>query len=650
MIKTVFISIVLSFLMVPVALGMTQEKIHPWLLERLGTGKQMEFLLVMKDSADLSQAELLKGKREKGRFVHDSLRNTAEQSQAPIRAWLKARGVEYSAFTIVNALLVKGDRALMESLARRDDIARIEGNPEIRNILPQPEAIRLTPASPDVVEWNISQVRAPEMWALGITGSGIVVGGQDTGYRWTHDALKSKYRGWNGSTADHNYNWHDAVHSGGGACGADAAAPCDDYGHGTHTMGTVLGDDGGANQTGVAPGAKWIGCRNMNQGVGTPTTYLECFEFFLAPYPLGGTTAQGDSTKAPDLTVNSWSCTSSEGCSALTLETAVNNMKAAGIMTIVSAGNSGPSCGSVATPPAIYGSAYTVGSTTSAYAISNSSSRGPASFTGLVKPDIMAPGNGVRSAASGSDSAYTTMSGTSMAAPHVAGAVALLWSSSPNYRHDQDATQSLLNSSAMKLTSIVEGCGGDYVNGPNNSWGNGLLDLVAAHAAADAVKLTVTLQGTGSGIVTSDPAGFMCSTGTCNALFDSDSGIKLVATPGTISTFGGWSGVCSGIGNCTLTMTENKTVNAAFDPAPKAKNARTGIEYTALQTAYSEAQPGDILWLLEDLFANDWTIGKSLSLKGGYNGAFSGQVGYTTLQGVLVMQSGSVVVERFIVK
>jgi hypothetical protein len=188
------------------------------------------------------------------------------------------------------------------------------------------------------------------------------------------------------------------------------------------------------------------------------------------------------------------------------------------------------------------------------------------------------------------------------------------------------------------------------MNGPNNSWGNGLLDLVAAHAAADAVKLTVTLQGTGSGIVTSDPAGFMCSTGTCNALFDSGSGIKLGARPGTISTFGGWSGACSGYADCTLTMTENRTVNAAFNPAPKAKNPRTAIEYTTLQTAYSEAQPGDILWLLEDLFTFDWTLGKNLSLMGGYNGAFSAPVGYTALQGTLEFQYGSVVVDRLIVK
>jgi subtilisin family serine protease len=92
-----------------------------------------------------------------------------------------------------------------------------------------------------------------------------VIGDADTGVRWTHTYIKNAYRGWNGSTADHNYNWHDAVHSGGGVCGANTTAPCDDSGHGTHTVGTLVGDDG-TNKTGVAPGAKWIGLPEHEPG------------------------------------------------------------------------------------------------------------------------------------------------------------------------------------------------------------------------------------------------------------------------------------------------------------------------------------------------------------------------------------------------
>src|SRR5690606_33582570 len=118
--------------------------------------------------------------------------------------------------------------------------------------------------APLAIEWGVNKVRAPLVWAAGFTGQGIVIAGQDTGIRWTHNAIKAKYRGWNGSSADHNHNWHDAIHVTGSSCGADAMAPCDDNGHGSHTIGTMLGDDGGSNQVGVAPGARWIGCRNMN--------------------------------------------------------------------------------------------------------------------------------------------------------------------------------------------------------------------------------------------------------------------------------------------------------------------------------------------------------------------------------------------------
>ena len=119
--------------------------------------------------------------------------------------------------------------------------------------------------------------------------------------------------------------------------------PCDEYGHGTHTMGTMVGDDGGSNQIGMAPGAKWIGCRNMdNGGVGTPASYTECFDWFLAPYPIGGNPSQGDPTKAPDVISNSWTCPPGEGCSYDTLITVVNNVRAAGIVVVAAASNSGP--------------------------------------------------------------------------------------------------------------------------------------------------------------------------------------------------------------------------------------------------------------------------------------------------------------------
>ena len=459
------------------------DKIAPWVLAQTAGGAEAEFLVVLVAQADLRGTAQLQTKAEKGRYVYDTLWRTAQSSQAPLLAWLKARGVEHRAYYIVNLIWVKGDADLVRALAARPDVARIEGNPRVYNALSQPERPFdvLLAAAPDAIEPNITYVRAPEVWAMGFTGQGVVVGGQDTGYAWTHPALQPHYRGWDGATADHDYNWHDSIHSGGGSCGADSLVPCDDYSHGTHTMGTVVGDDGGTNQIGMAPGAQWIGCRNMDVGYGTPATYLECFEFFLAPYPVGGTPAQGDPSKAPDVTNNSWTCPSSEGCSWGTLQAAVEAQRAAGIMTVVSAGNAGPSCSTVSDPPAIYAAVYTVGAlSTGTDTIASLSGRGPVTVDGSNrrKPDIAAPGTNVRSCVLNGN--YGTKTGTSMAAPHVAGAIALLWSANPALKNQITATEQLLNENAFHIDSTACSSSG----WPNNTYGYGRLDVKAAVDAA----------------------------------------------------------------------------------------------------------------------------------------------------------------------
>ncbi len=473
------------------------DKIHPWLLDKAKNGNEIEFIVKMKARPDLSLAYKIKDKENRVRYVYQTLLKAANESQEELRRSLESRGISYRWFYTTNALLVKGNLNLIYEIAQRDDVEGIYGNPEIKHILPVPEDEILTPAKfldeLLAIEWNVNKVKAPQVWAMGHRGEGVVVGAQDTGYRWTHAAVKNQYRGWNGTTADHNYNWHDSIHppASGGSCGTDSPVPCDDDGHGTHTIGTVLGSDYNpgsgqnctsttTNQIGVAPCARWIGCRNMDQGTGTPARYIECFDFFLAPYPVGGNPNQGDPSKAPDLTTNSWGCPSSEGCSWNTLQDSVNAHYAAGIMFVAAAGNDGSSCGSVNDPPALYQNTYTIGSTTSTDSMSSFSSRGPADYTNLMKPNVVTPGSNVRSSYNSSDTAYTTMSGTSMATPCAAGVVTLLWSCFPTMKNDIPTTMNVLNSTATRLTSIVESCGGDYVNGPNNTWGYGLLNAQAA--------------------------------------------------------------------------------------------------------------------------------------------------------------------------
>ncbi|MGH9765797.1 MAG: S8 family serine peptidase [Blastocatellia bacterium] len=457
------------------------RKLSPWLLQKTANGEEAEFLVVLENQADLSGADSLETKEEKGRYVFETLLARASETQPRLLGWLEERGIGYRAFYIVNAVLVKGSREVALELAARDDVASIEGNPQLRGVQPigveGNDAMNLV-SSQQTVEPGVNSIRAPEVWALGFTGQGLVIGGQDTGVMWDHPALRNQYRGWDGVNASHDYNWHDSIRSQGGVCGFDSKTPCDDHNHGTHTLGSAVGTEGAVNQIGVAPGAKFIACRNMDRGVGTPATYLECFEFFLAPYPVGGAPAQGDPSKAPDITTHSWSCPPSDGCSPDTLKSAVEAQRAAGIMTVVAAGNEGRiGCSSVVDPPAFYDANYSVGAFNAITGeIAGFSSRGPVTIDGSnrVKPDITAPGVSVRSGVR--SGGYASLSGTSMATPHVAGAVAVLWSARSELRGKIDLTENILNESAVRVET--SDCGGGIPQ--NNVYGFGRLDIKAA--------------------------------------------------------------------------------------------------------------------------------------------------------------------------
>ena len=326
--------------------------------------------------------------------------------------------------------------------------------------------------------------------------------------RWTHEALKPRYRGWNGTSASHDYNWHDSVHvqNPGNPCPASGTQPCDDDvllggGHGTHTVGTMVGSGpdrlGEKNGIGMAPDAKWIACRNMNHGLGVVPTYLECMQWFLAPTRVDGTGA--DSSKAPDVVNNSWGCV--EGCPPPALQDSLQASRAAGIFYAVSAGNDGvglpapaAGCSTIYHPLARYPEAFTVGSTTwNTDTISEFSSRGPTVLGAppaplLLKPNITAPGSNIRSALQTSDSAYGSLSGTSMAGPHVAGLVALLISANPGLRGDVDELEDIIEQTAVKKTT-TEGCGGDTATQvPNNTYGWGRIDALAAVQKAVALR------------------------------------------------------------------------------------------------------------------------------------------------------------------
>ena len=511
---------------------------------QLATGDDIPMLVVLDDQPEpaqlLAAAALAAAADRSARadVLYRGLTAHATAAQADLRAWLDAQGVAYRPFYLVNMIRVVGDAELAAALARRPEVARLEADPEVRQTLTVATTTRLAtawlhasddPTTTAVLPWGLTTTRADQVWALGYTGQNIVVASQDTGVEWDHPALQPRYRGWDGATADHANNWFDAWGIDGrpARCSSDPQVPCDDHGHGTHTVGTMDGQAVGAEpQLGMAPDAEWIGCRNMRNGVGTPSSYTACFEFFLAPYPQGGDPfTDGNPALAPHIVNNSWTCPGYEGCDATSLRQVVETVRAAGIFVIAAAGNSGPACSTVNAPIAIHDATFTVGATNQTDTLATFSSRGPVTVdgSGRAKPDISAPGVGVYSTYL--NDGYSTLSGTSMASPHTSGAAALLWSAAPALIGRIDLSEQVLIKSATPIPTAT--CSTDGVaTSPNALYGYGRLDVLAAvemaqaparaaiavqTCAGDAVAgATVSLTDATTGYVNSagtDPAG-----------------------------------------------------------------------------------------------------------------------------------------------
>lgn len=478
-----------------------QQKVTSTLLDKTRDGQSVPFLVLLTEQADVSGADRLETKVAKATYVFQQLKHTADGSQQEIKTFLEEHQIPFESLFIVNAIRTEGNADLIRQLALRKDVRRLLDNPALR--FPEPaEWSAPSPAEPrGQIEWGIDKINADEVWALGFRGQGVVVGGEDTGYDWTHPALKKKYRGYDEvhDTTDHNYHWHDAIHTTSplnsdtlNPCGFNTLAPCDDNSHGTHTMGTMIGSDG-ENEIGVAPEAKWCGCRNMERGWGSPFTYLECFQWFLAPTDLSN--QHPDPAMAPHVINNSWGCPNIEGCDTSNFELlriAVDNLRMAGTVVVVSAGNDGSGCSSVATPAAIYDGSFSVGATAINDTIAGFSSRGPVTVDGSnrLKPNVSAPGVGVRSARPGGQ--YGFASGTSMAGPHVAGAVALIISANPALAGKVEIIEHILEQTAVPRTTDQE-CGGiPGTEIPNNTYGYGRIDVLAA------VQAAIALIGTGT--------------------------------------------------------------------------------------------------------------------------------------------------------
>ena len=484
----IFFALPIFVLMTTVGISQAIYKIDASLLADSQSNTKVEYIVLMKDRATFEAKPTFKTKDQKATYVYNSLVNKADVIQKDIKAYLDNSAISYQSFYITNAIRVTSTKEVMYQVSSRADVAKIIDNAYFKMLdtsIDRQESLR--GGEP---EWGIKMIQADSVWAMGIRGQGVVIAGQDTGYDWQVSPLRAKYRGTIDSlSADHNYNWHDAILFNSpqypdtllNPCGFGSTQPCDDNNHGTHTMGTMVGEDD-ENSIGIAPDSKWIACRNMDRGWGRPSSYMECFEWFLAPYDLNGNNA--DPSKSPHVINNSWYCSEEEGCNPsnwLLMEDIVKNLKAAGVVVVVSAGNSGSQgCGSVTGPPAFFESSFSVGATTSSDTIANFSSRGPvvidSSFR--LKPNVSAPGQGVRSVIRGGS--FASFSGTSMAGPHVAGLVGLIICANPVLAGQVDIIEDIIEATAVPKISTMD-CG-DFLGSevPNAVFGYGRVDALAA--------------------------------------------------------------------------------------------------------------------------------------------------------------------------
>lgn len=536
------------------------DKIEPAVRTALDTKDSTDFWVMFTEQADLGSASRVRDWTARGEAVVNTLRATADRSQAEVKAQLDAADVGYQSFWIANAIHVSGGTAaLAESLAKRADVANIRAPQTYA--LPDPIASS-SEASVDAVEWGVAAIRANDAWStFGATGDGIVVANIDSGVQFDHPALVGKYRGNTGGGFDHNYNWYDPS----SVCGNPSLAPCDNNGHGTHTMGTMVGGEG-SNQIGVAPGARWIAAKGCESSGCSETALLSSGQWVLAPTDLNGQNPRAD--LRPNIVNNSWGAANGSVIDPWYRAT-VQAWVASGIFPAFSNGNSGPGCNSAGSPGDNLES-YASGAFDSSGAIASFSSRGPGE-SGDIKPNLAAPGVNVRSSVPGNG--YATNSGTSMASPHTAGTVALMWSAAPSLAGDIVQTEALLDESAVDVNDTT--CGGTAAD--NNVWGEGKLDAFAAvdrSPRGPVGTLTGTVTNAADGAPLSGVSVRIAGPSNRTTVTGADGTYTSTLPVGDYTLTAGAFGY--GEGSATATVTEGQTSTADIALSPVASHLVSG--------------------------------------------------------------------------
>lgn len=385
-------------------------------------------------------------KSQRRKKIVQAMRDHAGRQHPALVKFLQANGATaIKPLWIVNSVAAKVPASLIGQLANRPAVARVSADGRL-------SAPVLAPSSLATPEWNLLAIHAPELWGLGYTGSGVVVANMDSGVDGSHPDLAASYRGGSNS-------WFDPY--------AQNATPRDNIsGHGTQTMGLMVAGDAGGSAVGTAPGAQWIAAKIFNnQGIGQESEFHQSFQWLLDPDENPAT------DDAPDVVNGSFQSAQGGICDTRFQED-IQKLKTAGIAVVFAAGNSGPGSQTSSSPANNPGS-FAAGAVDDLLVIDDLSARGPAPVDcgGGLFPHLVAPGVDVRTTDPifGGFPGYATVSGTSFAAPHVAGAMALLIDAFPAI--DVSALESALLDSATDL--------GDP--GPDNVYGHGMLNVLGAY-------------------------------------------------------------------------------------------------------------------------------------------------------------------------
>ncbi len=406
----------------------------------LPEGEMMTVIVTLHDQADLDQIQGASRAASQEGIIR-ALQAKSYASQKDLRNALALEGARgnvshYAPFWIFNGLSVTATSDVINQLATTEGVASI--TPDDIEVIPAAPLAQIAP------ETNLSAVNAPALWTLGYYGQGVVVANLDSGVDANHPDLSGRYRGGSNS-------WFDPY--------GQLSSPADLTGHGTSTMGVMVGGDAGGTAIGLAPQAQWIAARIWNNsGVSTATAIHQAFQWLLDPDGNPGT------ADAPDVVNNSWTV-GSPGCD-LEFESDLQVLQAAGILPIFAGGNYGPSAGSSRSPGNNSG-AFAVGAVDNTGGIYSYSSHGPSACDQSVYPEVVAPGVAIHTA--DLYGRYVDATGTSLSAPHAAGGLALLISAFPDLSVD-DQEAALINGAADLGPA-----------GADNEYGYGLIDLLASY-------------------------------------------------------------------------------------------------------------------------------------------------------------------------